>query len=298
MIIEINRGQVVLKMLFSIVRPFYRRLFALSTDIILCLIFFAGCNNIPSNLRTLENPPVTTDSISNGTTGNTIIKLANGEWNPYSGKNLPGNGCDSRVVTEAFAQAGYSIEYDFFPWARAYHVAEIGEWDGTLEWDDTPDHRKGFYISSEPLSEQEWVFFYRSDRPFQWESLKDLEGKVVGITSGYVYSDAFLNLIETGKVSFEEASTDEANFKKLLAGRIDVFPMEKSVGNAILQNSFTPEEKARISFHPKSFHAFHPYLLLSKANQLNGNRIQQFDQSLHNLKNSQKYTDIMKDCQK
>jgi polar amino acid transport system substrate-binding protein len=224
--------------------------------------------------------------------------LTNGEWNPYTGVDLPGYGCDSRVVSEVFAQIGYSVEFGFFPWARAYHLAEIGEYDGTMEWDDTPEHRDAFYISSEALSEQEWVFYFRVDKPFLWKSLDDLRGRTVGVTSNYAYSDAFNDLIKSGKVFFAEASSDEANFKKLLSGRIDVFPIEKSVGKAILQKSFLPEEQAKLSFDPRSFHEFHPYLLLSKEIPINVDRIDKFNSGLTKLKASPIYTEIMQNCQK
>ena len=46
------------------------------------------------------------------------VRLANGEWPPYTSLNLPNLGCDSQVVTEAFALEGIGVEYDFFPWAR------------------------------------------------------------------------------------------------------------------------------------------------------------------------------------
>jgi polar amino acid transport system substrate-binding protein len=225
-----------------------------------------------------------------------LIRLTNGEWNPYTGTALPGYGCDSKVVSEVFTKVGYSVEYGFFPWARAYSLAETGEWDGTVEWDDTPNHQKDFYISSEPLSAQQWVFYYRKDRSFTWNSLDDLIGKIVGITSGYAYSNAFNDLIKSGKVTFEEASSDEANFNKLLAGRIDVFPIEKNVGHSILLKSFTPDQQASLAFHPKAFHDFHPYLLLSKKIKSNSALIKSFDVELKKLKNSPEYTDIMKAC--
>jgi polar amino acid transport system substrate-binding protein len=280
----------------QIISPILHRLLASLTGLTLFSIVITGCNSLLSDFKSDKNQPGSANLTSIPPPGSSTIRLANGEWIPYTGKELSNAGCDSRVVTEAFSNIGYTVVYDFFPWARAYHLAETGEWDGTLEWADTPEHRSAFYISSEPLSDQEWVFFFRKDRPFQWESLDDLNGKIVGITSGYVYSDAFKALIDKGNITFEEASTDEANFKKILSGRIDVFPMERNVGIHLIKSTLPVEDQDKIVYYPKPFHEFYPYLLMSKTNPLNANRMEQFNTSLHNLKNSEKYKEIMQDC--
>lgn len=280
----------------QIISGILHRFLASLTGITLFSIFITGCSNISTDFKTDKNQPESAKLTTMPPQGNSTIRLTNGEWIPYTGKALPNNGCDSQVVSEAFRNIGYTVAYDFFPWARAYYLAETGEWDGTLEWADTPDHRSAFYISSEPLSDQEWVFFYRSDQPFEWESLNDLKGKIIGITSGYVYSDAFKELIDDGNISFEIASNDEANFKKLLAGRIDIFPMEKNVGRHLIKSIMPAEDENKITFNPKPLDNFYPYLLLSKTNPLNAKRMEQFNTSLHNLKNSEKYKEIMQVC--
>ena len=232
-----------------------------------------GCSvsSVQPTTRSVAIKPTIPDEIISPSTS--VIRLANGDWVPFAGENLPGYGCDSHVVTEAFSQAGYSVKFGFFTWARAIRLAEIGEWDGTLEWADTPEHRSSFYISSEPLSEQEWVFFYRADQPFQWQSLDDLKDKKVGITRGYTYSDLLNDYIKTKKIIIEEATNDEANFKKLIAGRIDIFPMEKTVGMAMLNQLFSQEERDAIRFHNKPLGIFQPHLLLAKTNPENSLRM-------------------------
>lgn len=45
-----------------------------------------------------------------------------------------------------------------------------------------PEHREQDYISAEPTSLQECVFFNRKDQPFSFTSMDSLEGKTVGIT--------------------------------------------------------------------------------------------------------------------
>jgi polar amino acid transport system substrate-binding protein len=267
--------------------------FSLFPLLILDLVCLSGCQSAqaigPTDAQ-LTPVPLTSSA------GADSIHLASGDWAPYAGKDLPGQGCDSQVITEAFALEGIRVEYAFFPWARSLSLAQEGTLDGTLEWADTPGHREKFYLSADYLSNQEWVFFYQVERPFDWHSLDDLAGLKVGVTSGYVYSNAFEEIRAKGSVTFEEASSDEANFRKLLAGRIDVFPMEEHVGRAILKQIFTSEERARIGDHPRVINAFHPYLLLSKAIPENQKRIELFDRGWRQLQQSGRYTEIMQAC--
>jgi polar amino acid transport system substrate-binding protein len=225
-----------------------------------------------------------------------VIRLANGTWPPYNGPNLPHAGCDSWAITEAFALQGITVAYDFFPWARSYSLSATGEWDGSLAWADTPEHRTLHYISAEPVSIQEWAFFYRTDHPLVWNKLDDLAGKTIGVTTGYVYSDTFKDLRKKGTVNFVESSSDEANLKMLLAGRIDVFPMERRVGHYIINSIFTPQEQGQLSDSPRPFAQFRSFLLLSKAVPQNEQRMALFNSGFKRLQESGQYAKIMQSC--
>lgn len=259
------------------------------SGLILCLLF-SGC--LPPVSQTPSTPHPTTTPHNDPS----VIHLTNGEWQPFSGETLPHYGCDSQIITEAFALQGISVEYGFYPWARAYRLAEEGSWDGTLEWADTPEHREKFFLSENYLSNQEWVFFHRTDQFFDWTDLNDLKGKTIGLTQGYVYSDFFITELNNPAFRFEEASSDEANFRKLLAGRIDLFPVEISVGNTILQQKFTPEERLLLQSHPRAFAEFKPYLLLSKAIPENQDKIILFNLGFQQLHESGRYDEIMNSC--
>jgi len=246
--------------------------------------------------KRLLSTPAITSTASRQKIASNIIRLANGIWPPYNSPDLPYNGCDSRVITEAFALEGIQVEYGFFPWARSYSLSATGEWDGTLAWDDTPEHRAQHLISAEPTTIQEWVFFFRRDHPFTWKTLDDLAGKIVGVTTGYVYSDAFKHIKSQGKVTFLESSSDEINFKMLLAGRIDVFPMERRVGHYIMGSIFNSGDQSQIDESAQPITAFRTFLLLSKAVAENGERMNRFNQGFSRLRESGRYDEIIRNC--
>nr|WP_321467521.1 transporter substrate-binding domain-containing protein [uncultured Desulfobulbus sp.] len=227
---------------------------------------------------------------------NEIIRLANGEWPPYTGQRLPGYGCDSQVVTEAFALVGIRVEYVFLPWARGKLLSQNGFLDGAVEWEDTQEHRKGHYVSCEPLSTQEYVFFYRKGTSVDWQRLEDLHPLRIGLTIGYVYSEAFEQMRKKFPATFSESASDTLNFKRLLAGQIDLFPMEKTVGQYLLKTKFTANERASIAIHPKAIRSFAPHLLLSRAVSGNARRMRLYEQGLYKLKFSSRYQEVMNTC--
>ena len=139
-------------------------------------------------------------------------------------------------------------------------------------------------VSGEPSSIQEFAFFYRTDRPLKWETLNDLAGKTIGVTTGYVYENVFKDLKRKGTVTFLESSSDEANFKMLLARRIDAFPMVRRVGYSIVKSILPAEQQSQITDSPRSFARFRSHLLLSKAVPQNEQRMILFDHALARLK--------------
>ncbi len=224
------------------------------------------------------------------------IRLANGEWPPYTGQYLPGHGCDSQVVAESFALEGIRVEYEFLPWARGLLLSQNGVVDGAIEWAGTPEQRRTHFVSEEPLSRQQWVFFHRRNSPYPWQRLEDLKDRTIGLTIGYAYNDVFAALRKQHPAMFKEAASDLLNFKKLLSGRIDLFPIERAVGYHLIGNELSPEEQAGLTEDPLPVAEFTTHLLLSRAHPENEQRMQLFEQGLRRLKASERYRAIMAPC--
>lgn len=224
-----------------------------------------------------------------------VVRLANGEWPPYTGRNLPNRGCDSQVVVEAFALEHIQVEYEFLPWARGLLLSQNGVIDGAIEWDDTSEHLQTHFASKE-LSQQQWIFFWRKGNSSPWKRLSDLKNRTIGLTIGYAYSDAFSSLKIEEPTMFSEAKSDLLNFKKLLAGRIDLFPIERAVGQYIIKNELSPEEQAELEEDATPLAEFTPHLLLSRTLPENEHRMRLFNQGLQRLKASSRYQEIMAPC--
>jgi polar amino acid transport system substrate-binding protein len=222
------------------------------------------------------------------------IRLANGEWAPYVSKDLKHYGVFSHIVSEAFALEGIEVEYEFFPWKRSYKYAADGEFDGSLTWAPTPEREKDFYFT-EPVTYNKKVFFHLKSQTFNWNKLSDLKGLNIGTTAQYTYGDEFDNAANNKEISVFPVNKDEQNVKKLLAGRIDIFPMEIEVGYGLIHSQLTPAQAALFSNHPKPVTETPICVVISK--KLPAERakrlVEAFNRGLAKLKGSGKYEEYI-----
>ncbi|MCG8571684.1 MAG: transporter substrate-binding domain-containing protein [Spirochaetes bacterium] len=223
------------------------------------------------------------------------IVLTNGEWEPYLSEHLKHYGVASHIVTEAFAQEGVKVEYVFVPWKRAFEDAKSGKYDGSLVWTKSAEREKDFYFS-EPVIRGDSVFFYIKGNKFDWKTLKDLTKYKMGVALGYKY--AFDDDPISQQFKREEAPNDLSNFKKLLGGRIDIYPLSKDVGWEMINGNFSKAEIKKFASHPKPYHTENYYLILTKAKSGNADLIRLFDKGLAKLKKSGKYDKFINDSYK
>jgi polar amino acid transport system substrate-binding protein len=197
---------------------------------------------------------------------------------------LPHYGLASRIISTAFALEGIKVEFGFFPWLRAIHLAKLGAWQGTAVWRSTPEREQNFYLS-EPVITSQYVFFHLNSLPFDWRDFPDLMPYRIGATLGYKYGATFTEMEQTGLLQVERVTTDKQNFQRLLHGRIDLFPHNLIVGYQ--QISQLPlQERSRITHHPKTFEPSGLSLLLSRTDPANTSLLDRFNRGLKKLKES------------
>ncbi len=215
------------------------------------------------------------------------IRLTNGEWTPWLSKELKYYGLASRIVTEAFALEGVKVEYRFFPWKRSYEAAKKGEWDGSVIWSRQSDREKAFYFSETVLNGK-LVFFHLKNNKFDWKDIEDLKRVKIGAVIGYTYGENFDNAVKTGKISIQYVPKDVQNFAKLLAGRIQIFPVELDVGYEMINNNFKPDEAKLFTHHPKPIRVTSFHLILSRKVKRNKRMLILFNKGLKRLYESGK----------
>ncbi len=223
------------------------------------------------------------------------IRLTNGEWQPYLSKDAPHQGFASHIVSEAFALVGVKVEYGFFPWARAFKLAKDGTWDGSAVWLDSDERREHFHYS-DAVVPSKVAFFHLKGSNFDWNSFEDLRDVPIGGTLEYAYGDEFDAAEKAGIIKTDRAKNDKLGLKKLLKGRIKLFPGEIMVTYAQIREAFSPDTAALFTHHPRLIHEQPQHLILSKKVAGSEAMRDLFNEGLKQLKTSGKYDQIIADA--
>lgn len=224
------------------------------------------------------------------------VRLTNGEWAPYLGETLPHHGVASRIVTEAFALQGIEVQWEFHPWARSLKMAEQGQRDGSAVWLVNTDREQRFHIS-EAVIESGYYLFHRKDLAFDWSEINDLRGLRIAGTRGYDYGEAFQRAEAAGEIKVMRLNGDEPGMRQLLAGRIDLFPVDKVVGFDLLHQKFSADERQRLSFHSRPLRSDSLHLLLSREIPGNAELMERFNRGLKQLRDSGKVSQYLLEIQ-
>lgn len=222
--------------------------------------------------------------------GGEVIRITTGDFPPWTSEKLKHGGFTNHVISEAFALEGYTVEFTFYPWKRAYDAAKEGEkFQATSYWYPSERRREDFYYS-DPLQEDAIVFFHLKSNPLpHWETLEDLRGRHIGATEGFTYTDEFWAASAAGVLNIEVAISDKINFRKLLKGRIDLFPSDPLVGRRILLEEFGLKAAEAVTYDPRPLTAVTGHLLFSKNAENVEELLAAFNRGLAKLKASGRY---------
>ena len=236
------------------------------------------------------NSPV----VDNASAGE-IITIATLEYSPWTGHNLKSNGFVNHVITEAFKQKGYTVKFTYLPWKRGVIETKSGKYSALSYVYLSKDRDKEFFLS-DPISEEKIVFFHLKSNPIKdWKTLDDLKKYKFGATRGYTYTKEFWQTIESKRLKADLTDNDMQNFKKLFAGRIDIFPSGLVNGISLLQKEFDASKSHLISFHPKPLSEITGHLAFSRNRQASENLLQIFTDGLAKLKEEGLYDQFRDD---
>ncbi len=212
-----------------------------------------------------------------------IVRIAVDEWPPYETESAEHFGGLLRIITESFAHNGLKVKYGWMPWKRCLIVAERGEWDGAAVSQRTREREDNFFFSESIMTVRK-VFFHLKTIDFDWDSYDDLGGFRIGIPRGNVFGKDFQKARKTEKLDIEEVATQfEQNFKKLHAGRIQLFPAEMEAGYDYLRKHYASEFDF-FTHHPTPVQVVTYHLILSKKVEKNLKMKSLFDVGLRQLK--------------
>lgn len=161
------------------------------------------------------------------------LRIVTEPWAPYVYEEAGEmKGFDYEVTAEVFKRLGVEVQWQLLPWKRCLAMIDQGLADGVLDIFESNALSSKLYYPNEPLSYVEFVLFQANARRHGVQSLDDLEGLTIGTSPGYTYAPAFHLSTQFRR---EPAATHEANFGKLLLGRIDLLVTDRRVGRLIIE---------------------------------------------------------------
>lgn len=242
------------------------------------------------------------------------LKIAAGDWPPFlKKKGLAHMGVGAHIVTKAFEKVGIKVKYKFVPWAKGMTDAKKGKKvDGAILWLKKPERETIFEYSDKVMAETN-VFFHLKDKPFKCSASGKLLGdacmneianrkiKVGGIFK-FSYSDSFDKAV--GKVgdkddsskaiikAFKRERKSILNFKKLLKGKIDIYPQEINVGYYELNNELK-KNASKVTHFEVPLQENPSYLIMPKKNSYSAETVAKFNKGLKALRDSGEYDKML-----
>ena len=224
----------------------------------------------------------------------TAIPFAIGEWPPYTGSDLTGNGMAAEIVSAACNAVGLQAHFEYLPWLRAENVVAFGSHFGTFPF-RTTKARKGIHWFSAPIFNSHFSAVMMKNtgrsRQFSITRREGLKGYRAGIVSGTEWVKTALE--ETG-VDVQEAPGVEDNLRKLAAGRIDVYIEDEAVIRQALENG-PSSRKDRFFVLDEPFsddQDFH--IMASRAFPDSHHLLAKVNEGLEKIKRSGEYQKILK----
>lgn len=160
------------------------------------------------------------------------LRIVTEPWAPYAMvENGEASGLDYDTTAIVFQRLGIDVQWQFLPWKRCLMMLQQGEADGVLDIFKISERDDLLLYPNEPLSDVNYVMFQANARPHLFNGLQDLQSLTVGVSPGYLYSPEFDS---STLFTREPAPSHEANFGKLIRGRIDLFVTDRIVGQQMI----------------------------------------------------------------
>lgn len=211
------------------------------------------------------------------------VEMAVEEYPPLMGEKLPHGGILTRIVTEAYAKAGVTLEFHWVPNNRAIAGVMDGGYEGSFGWAHAPERDRKLLYSANRIYTFRMAFFQRRGEDYTWRKLEDLAPHRIGVTIGNHYSDEFSALQASGKLNVDPASADAFNMKKLASGRIDLFPMEQESGLMLADLTLTKAERAKIIHQGHAIWEVPVYVVINRESPRAQELVDRFDRGYRKL---------------
>jgi len=161
------------------------------------------------------------------------IQLGGFNYPPfYINNNERASGIGVDLANELFKRMNIKPSVTIYPMSRLLYNMKTGQTDGALFLLKTSERCK-YLTYSTPIMTIPGQLWSAAGRQGGAIELEDIGECRVGVTQGYSYGEKFDSQLK--KLNTASAYSDYANYKLLLAGKIDVFPGNEIVAKSLFK---------------------------------------------------------------
>jgi polar amino acid transport system substrate-binding protein len=217
------------------------------------------------------------------------IVVAADPWPPYVDPQDEKQGLSLEIIRAAYKTQGYDVIYKNIPWARAEDGVKTGIYDVLPDVWFTEARTKDF-MYSKPYASNDIKFIALKNDPFEFDGIKSLSGKRVGVIRGYVYSEEFTNA-----KGFKQFGVPDfmLNMKKLISKRIDLTLEDEIVARQRIAKE-DPKLLDQVRFSENSLSHRDLYIASGYKNPRHQEIIEAFNKGLAAIKANGVFSRIMK----
>lgn len=217
------------------------------------------------------------------------LRLAGDAWAPYADVSLLHDGLSTDLIRTALGRAGYDIEYEQVPWARAIHGLSEGRYDIVINaWYSEDRTRIGVF--SAPYLINRLRFLKRKDASIDYQSLSQLHAYSIAIVRGYAYSPEFDADALLKKIPVASFSTA---VRMLAAGRVELTVEDEYAARFALSRE-PADVQTSVEFLPKSLSENSLHMLVSVKRADHQQIVLDFDRAIADMKADGTYDKLIK----
>ncbi|HXA47849.1 MAG TPA: transporter substrate-binding domain-containing protein [Burkholderiaceae bacterium] len=190
-------------------------------------------------------------------------------------------------------ESGDSYKLILLPWKRAVGESTSGH-GGITSFTRTVE-RSEIFDFSEPLFRNRVQLIVLKDKAFEFTSLDNLRGKIIGLPLGSSFGDAFDQAARDRVFSVDPDTNQTSRIKKLFLGRIDIAVIGRMSFNQVLKSDpqlFENRDKFMLLTNAVIEDPL--YLAFPKSMHMQP-ALQRFNKALISFKKTKAYQDIVSD---
>ncbi|WP_179958252.1 substrate-binding periplasmic protein [Chitinimonas arctica] len=211
------------------------------------------------------------------------------EYPPYCASDLPEQGVFTALTQAAFKAAGYDSTVLFRPWARALAEARTGQHDALLAvWYQA--EREKYLVFTDPLWTNQIGFFGRVEQAgLAVQPLSGLKRYRIGVVRGYANPPEF----DAADLTTDLSVDDLFNLKKLLAGRVDLALIDKTLADYLIRSKL-PEAAGKLIWREPPVATMPLYVAIPRSRPDYRKRLADFNRGLAEIRRNGEYDRIVK----